>query len=168
MVRKKMEGDEDQRRAAARQAQRAGELPAGRQVTTGGSKQRTHVPGNSALGHEERIEPLHRGKQREEAAEIAAERAIPPPPPPAHDFRGRGRPGYDEEHARVFQALADAERRHDGEGVYATEVARSAGLPAARTRELLHDLVSVHRLATELQRTDTPDQGPRYETKPGR
>jgi hypothetical protein len=31
---------------------------------------------------------------------------------------------------------------------------------------LLHDLVTVHRLVTELEGTDTPDLGPRFEEKP--
>ncbi|MGK5531598.1 hypothetical protein ACSNOC_13505, partial [Streptomyces sp. URMC 129] len=43
MVRKKMEGDEDQRRTWAREAERVGERPSGRGTTTGASKQRTHV-----------------------------------------------------------------------------------------------------------------------------
>ena len=57
-------------------------------------------------------------------------------------------------------------RRHGGEGVYLEEVSRRASLPPERTRTLLHELVTDHRLVTELQRTDAPDQGPRFETKP--
>ncbi|WP_326597812.1 hypothetical protein [Streptomyces sp. NBC_01803] len=169
MVRKKVEGDENQRRAWAREAERVGELPSGRGTTTGASKQRTHVSHRSSLTHDEKTEPLERGKQRSEQREVAAAReADRPEPPVGRTFTGRGRPEYGPEHEKVFQALGDAERRHGGEAVYAQEIARTAGMPEERTRVLLHDLVSVHRLATELQRTDQPDLGPRYETKPGR
>ncbi|WP_059009747.1 hypothetical protein [Streptomyces specialis] len=169
MVRKKVEGDEDQRRAWAREAERVGELPSGRGTTTGASKQRTHVPHRSSLTHDEKTEPLGRGKQRQEQEEVAAERrADRPTPPVGRTFTGRGRPEYGADHEKVFQALGDAERRHGGEAVYVQEVARTAGLPDERTRVLLHDLVSTHRLVTELQGTDRPDLGPRYETRPGR
>lgn len=169
MVRKKVEGDEAQRRAWAREAERTGERPSAQRTTTGASKQRAHLPNRSSLTHEEKTESVHRGKQRRESREVAAARkADRPTPPRGRTFTGREHPEYDEEHARVFQALSDAEQRHDGEAVYAQEVARTAGLPDARTRVLLHDLVTVHRLATELQGTDKPDLGPRYETKPGR
>ncbi|RKN11521.1 hypothetical protein [Streptomyces radicis] len=162
MVRKKMEGNEEQRRRAARDAERSGERPSETGSTTGGSKQRTHVPDRSSLSHEERTAPLHQGKQRHPGP--GRERREPPP---ERTFGGRA-PDYGPEHERVFRALGDAQRRHAGRGVYVDEVARGAGLPRERTRVLLHDLVSVHRLATELQGTDRPDQGPRFETKPGR
>ncbi|MDT0270088.1 hypothetical protein RM844_27815 [Streptomyces sp. DSM 44915] len=167
MVRKKVEGDEVQRRAAARAAREAGESPSARNATTGGSKQRTHVPGRNSLDHEERIEPLDRGKQWFEAAERAAERAEPPPaPPPGRSFTGRTDPGYGREHQAVFQAVAKAEQRHGGNAVYAHEVARTAGIPHDRAKVLLHDLVTSQRLVTKLERTDDPDLGPRYETRP--
>ncbi|UED84977.1 hypothetical protein [Streptomyces profundus] len=166
MVRKKVEGNEEQRRAAARSAREAGESPSARNVTTGGSKQRTHVPDRNSWSHEERTEPLERGKQRVEAAEEEARRAEPPPaPPPGRDFTGRAHPGYDQEHQAVFQAVATAERRHGGNAVHAHEVARTAGLPHDRTKVLLHDLVTDQRLVTKLENTDTPDMGPRYETR---
>ncbi|WP_049568289.1 hypothetical protein [Streptomyces sp. SBT349] len=163
MVRKKMEGNEEQRRQAARDAERSGEWPSETGSTTGGSKQRTHVPDRSSLSHEEKVAPLHRGKQRHPAP--GRERREPPP---ERTFADRDRPDYGPEHERVFQALGDAQRRHSGRAVHVDEVARGAGLPREETRGLLHDLVSVHRLATELQGTDRPDQGPRFETKPGR
>ncbi|MFC4466298.1 hypothetical protein ACFPH6_17485 [Streptomyces xiangluensis] len=162
MVRKKVEGDEDQRRAAAHQAHKSEETPSARGQTTGGSKQRTHVPHSTSLSHEERAAPLHRGKRRQ--------RTEPPPGPagqtPESTPYPRGRPDYSEEHEQVFRALAEAEREHGGEGVHLEDVARVAGLPTEETRTLLHDLVSVHRLVTELQGSDAPDQGPRFETKP--
>jgi hypothetical protein len=55
----------------------------------------------------------------------------------------------------------------------AHEAHRSGGSPIARlgvaaweTAGLLHDLVTVHGLATELAGSDTPDMGPRFEIKP--
>ncbi|MFR9724499.1 hypothetical protein ACL02R_14215 [Streptomyces sp. MS19] len=153
-VGKKVEGNEEQRRMAAREAERSGERPSEWKATTGASKQR-----GSGIG---------RGKQREMAAEIAEDREAPPQPPPGRTFSGREHGEYGADHARVYGALGEAERRHGGEAVFATEVARTAGLPDERTRLALHDLVTVHRLVTELQGTDRPDMGPRYETKPGR
>jgi hypothetical protein len=164
MVRKKVEGDEDQRRAAAHEARKAGESPSERKVTTGASKQRTHVPDRSSLTHEERVAPVHQGKQRRQPED---RRAREPAAPPQRSFTGRGHPPYDEQHEQVFRALAQAEKDHGGEGVHLDEVARRAGLPKEETRVLLHDLVAAHRLVTELQQPpDGPDQGPRYETKP--
>ncbi|WP_129841242.1 hypothetical protein [Streptomyces sp. RFCAC02] len=153
---KKVEGNEEQRRMAAREAERAGERPSERKATTGASKQRG---GSEPFG----------GKQREMAAWRADEREAsePPLPPPGRTFTGRDEREYGADHARVFGALGEAERRHGGEAVYATEVARTAGLPDERTRVALHDLVTVHRLVTELQGVDRPDLGPRYETRAG-
>jgi hypothetical protein len=62
MVRKKTEGNEEQRRQAAREARRKGEAPSAAKATTGSSKQRTHV--DSGAEHEERVEKIHAGKQQ--------------------------------------------------------------------------------------------------------
>lgn len=165
MVRKKVEGDEDQRRAAANEAHREGHRPSELKSTTGASKQRTHVPDRNSLSHEERMAPLDRGKQREQAIDRLEARSEPAPQPaPGHDFSGRGRPDYTEEHERVFRALGEREVHHGGEGVFLNEVADAAGIPVNEARTVLRDLVSVHGLVTELQRVDDPDQGPRYET----
>ncbi|TDC72934.1 hypothetical protein [Streptomyces hainanensis] len=159
---KKMEGNEVQRRRAAREARLAGDLPSARKATTGASKQRG-TPHADA-------EPLvtHRGKQRELAEERDERRRTPrvplPPPGPGRSFRGRGHPAYGPEHARVFTALEVAESRHGGEGAYAPEIARTAGLPVDRTRGILHDLAATHHLVTELQGVDRPDLGTRYES----
>lgn len=61
MVRKKVEGNEDQRRAAARQARREGEAPSAQKETTGASKQRTHRPRHES--HEDKVAAIHQGKQ---------------------------------------------------------------------------------------------------------
>jgi hypothetical protein len=163
MVRKKMEGDEEQRRRAALEAERAGEQPSARGRTTGASKQRTHLPHRSSLTHEERTAARHRGKQRDKEP---GARSGPPPEPSRPRYPGRGRPDYTPTHEQVFRALTEAQSRHGGEGVHCEEVARTAHLPTDRTRTLLHDLATAHGLASELQRSDTPDLGPRYEVKP--
>ncbi|RKN39535.1 hypothetical protein [Streptomyces hoynatensis] len=167
MVRKKVEGNEEQRRAAAREAEQAGELPSARRTTTGASKQRAHV----TRGSQGPEPPPYPGKQREQAVEATAERAEQPempPPGPGRMYQDRGPTAYGPEHARVFEAIGVAERRHGGEAVFASEIARTAELPVDRTIPILHDLVSEHRLVTELRGADTPDQGPRYEIRPGR
>ncbi|MCF6522639.1 hypothetical protein [Streptomyces sp. JJ36] len=170
MTRKKIEGDEDQKRAAAHEAARAGETASERKATTGASRQRTHVPDTSSLSHQEKTAHLHEGKKQgphrqETSGGSRAGAAGGGTEEPT--YRGRGRPGYTEQHERVFRVLTDAERSHGGEGVHLQELARDAGLPQDETRTLLHDLTTEHGLVTELQGTDSPDMGPRYETRPG-
>ncbi|MFB9880739.1 hypothetical protein ACFFMN_22555 [Planobispora siamensis] len=63
MVAKKMEGNEDQRRQAAREARRAGKTPSEVNATKGGSKQRHSRPKSEPHHHEERLSSVHRGKQ---------------------------------------------------------------------------------------------------------
>ncbi|GCD35008.1 hypothetical protein OEIGOIKO_02749 [Streptomyces chrestomyceticus JCM 4735] len=159
MVRKKVEGDEDQRRAAAREARAAGEAPSARQVTTGASKQRTHEPEKAA--HEERIAARHRGKQGEphEPAPPPPERAAPLP------SYGDGR-GYTSAHEETLRALTEAQAEHGGDGVYLQDIARRSGREPEETRVLVHDLVAKFRVASELQGVEDPDLGQRYEVKP--
>jgi hypothetical protein len=59
-MRKQMEGDNEQRRAAAREARERGESPSEAGATTGASKQRRHL-GNEA-SHEEKMDGPGRGK----------------------------------------------------------------------------------------------------------
>ena len=165
MVRKKVEGNEEQRRAAARRARREGETPSARKETTGASKQRSHLPRHES--HETKVAAVHQGKQEWQAPrEAGADLRDPAAREPERSFAGRESAGYTAAHERVFSALTDAQRAHGGEGVYLDEVARASGLDRERTRVLLHDLTAVHRLVTELQRTDAPDMGPRFEVKP--
>ncbi|MFC9289472.1 hypothetical protein [Streptomyces sp. NPDC057052] len=84
--------------------------------------------------------------------------------PQSRSFEGRG--PYSEEHERVFQVLSRLQREHQGEAVHLEEVAGASRLPPEETAELLHDLVTVHGLATELAGSDTPDLGPRFELRP--
>ncbi len=170
MVRKKVEGDETQRRAAAHQAEKAGETPSARGETTGASKQRTHMTHRSSLTHEQKVAPIHRGKQdrREESIRAQAE-GRSASRRRERDFAGRGdaepTSEYTEAHAAVFRALTIAESEHGGEAVHLDDIARTAGLSREETGTLLHELMTVHRLVTELQRSDVPDLGPRFETK---
>lgn len=159
MVRKKTEGNEEQRRAAARQAREAGVAPSALKETTGASKQRSHLPRHSE--HEEKQAAVHQGKQDWQGQEAAA---VPPPEPPLA-FEPHDR-DYTEEHEKVFNALAAAQEAHQGEGVYLEEVAGASGMPQDRVRELLHELSTDFRLVTQLRDTDTPDLGSRYEVKP--
>ncbi|MDX3570722.1 hypothetical protein [Streptomyces sp. ID05-47C] len=109
---------------------------------------------------------VHRGKQgagRREATtpsrprESAAE---------GRSFAGRASGPYSEVHERVFEALSRTQEEHRGEAVHLEEVARASDLPPDETSELLHDLVTVHGLATELAGSDSPDMGARFEVKP--
>jgi hypothetical protein len=161
---KKMEGDEDQKRAAARDAEEAGHRPSEWSETTGASKQRTHLTGRSTITHGERLETRDQGKQGWRSSDTGSR----PAEQTERDFTGRGAPEYGEEHEKVFRALAAEESRHPGEPVRLQDVSRAADLPEERTRVLLHDLVAVHKLATEVQEGAAPDLGPRYETKPRR
>ncbi|MFD1830216.1 MULTISPECIES: hypothetical protein [Streptomyces] len=164
MAGRKMEGDEDQKRAAAREAERVGRAPSERSATTGASKQRTHLTGRSSITHEEKLDTRHQGKQGQRADGGTGPRA---PEETGRTFTGRGAPPYGEQHEKVFRALAAEEGRHPGEPVHLQDVSRAAGLPQEETRVLLHDLVAVHRLATEVQ-DDGSGLGPRYESKPRR
>ncbi|MGV9990164.1 hypothetical protein [Streptomyces sp. NPDC003374] len=167
MVGKKMEGNEEQRRAAAREAAADGENPSARNETTGASKQRTHLRHGGSVTHEDRIAAKHRGKQQWPPGDPAEERIKDPAAVgPERTFVERERQEYTPEHERVFQALSAAQAEHDGDAVLLDEIARRADLPPDETRALLHDLTRVHRLVTELAGVDTPDMGPRWEAKP--
>ncbi|WP_262505176.1 hypothetical protein [Streptomyces sp. TRM68367] len=137
MVRRKMEGDEQQRAAAAREAHRAGEAPSARSVTTGASKQRAH---RGCAPHEERIAARHRGKQQWRPGDPAQRegrgRTAPDTEP---TFAGRQPPDYTDRHEQVFRSLSGAQERHGGEAVHLDEIARASGLPPDETRTLLHD-----------------------------
>ena len=60
---KQMEGDQTQRRAAARRAHQEHEAPSADQVTTGASKQRRHLPASAE--HDQKVAARHEGKQGE-------------------------------------------------------------------------------------------------------
>ena len=166
MVGKKVEGNEEQRRAAARQARLQGETPSALKETTGASKQRSHLGRHEP--HEKKMAAVHQGKQEWQAsreAEADVRDTVAPgsgQPSPAPGSRE-----YTAAHERVFTAIVAAQQAHDGEGVYLDEVARASGLDPKRTRALLHDLVTIHRLVTEMQGGDVPDLGPRFAARPG-
>ena len=58
---KKMEGNEDQRRKAARRARQRGREPSAEGMTQGASKQRQHLRDKEE--HREKIEAIREGKQ---------------------------------------------------------------------------------------------------------
>lgn len=158
MAGKKNEGNEQQRRAAAREARAEGTSPSARKETTGASKQREHLPRQA--DHDEKIAAVHRGKQWWSPDVEGRETGLERPSGPASEE-------YTRAHEQVLTALADQQEARGGEGAYLDDIARGSGLPRQRTREVLHDLTASHRLVTEVQGTsDDPDLGPRYEIKP--
>jgi hypothetical protein len=166
MAGKEVEGNEEQRRAAAREARREGSTPSAEKVTTGASKQPSHL--SRHVPHEEKVARRHEGKQQWAAAWEAAARQRPhgDAEPQVSPYAGRGRPGYTEAHEQVFAALTAAQAANGGDAVYLDEVARGSGLPPDQTRTLLHDLAEVDRLVTILPGTGTPDPRERFEEKP--
>jgi hypothetical protein len=167
MAGKKMEGNEEQRRAAAREAAAAGESPSARNETTGASKQRTHLRHGGSVTHDDRIAAQHRGKQQWRPGDLAEKRIKDPAAADAERTFVEGeRQEYTQEHERVLQAVSAAQTAHDGDAAFLDDIARRADIPPNETRALLHDLTQVHRLVTELAEVDTPDMGPRWETKP--
>lgn len=62
-----MEGNAEQRRAAAREAKREGKRPSEVGATLGASKQRKKAPGNAS--HQERLELKHEGKANPPSAD---------------------------------------------------------------------------------------------------
>jgi hypothetical protein len=160
MVRKKTEGNEEQRRAAARQARTAGASPSALKETTGASKQRTHLSRQNT--HEEKTATAREGKQQWLAREPGAAGGVDLGLNRTFDGESAD---FTADHERVFHALTEAQAANGGEGVYLDEIARASGLPLGRARSLLHDLSAVHRLVTELGEIDTPDLGPRFEEK---
>jgi len=163
MVGKKVEGNEDQRRAAARQARQEGTTPSAQKETTGASKQRSHLPRHEP--HEHKAAAVHQGKQEWQAAREADAEVRGPAEPP-RTFADVETSEYTADHERVFAALTDAQQASGGEAVYLDDVADRSGLDRERTRTLLHDLTDAHRLVTQLHHTDNPDMGPRFEVKP--
>lgn len=165
---KKIEGNEEQRRAAARRARRHGTEPSARKETTGASKQPGHVSRHEA--HDAKVAAIHQGKQQWQA--IQAQLESPARGAAGEDAAGEdrtfgpGNPQYTSEHEKVFTAVVTAQEEHGGEGVHLEEIARRSDLPRARVRELLHDLATAQRLVAEREGEDSPDLGPRFEEKP--
>jgi hypothetical protein len=84
---KQMEGDNKQRRAAARRAREAGSSASEHGVTTGGSKQPTQAKGN--MDHEEKLALTQRGEAKQAGEDVPkplrgkgrqAEPKVPPGP----------------------------------------------------------------------------------------
>jgi hypothetical protein len=145
-VSKSVAGDADARRNAAREAHRAGVSRSEAGVTTGASKQIKH------LTHQD---GRHPDQDSEREHDSSGQRS----------FTDRDVTEYGPEHERVFSALTQAEAANGGDGVYLEQVAGEAQLPAEETRLLLHDLVSVHKLVTELDAADD-DLGPASRRRP--
>lgn len=67
-MRKQMEGDSKQRRKNARKAREADAAPSDHGLTTGASKQRTHVAGNQ--GAPERLTTIQRGEAKQAGDDV--------------------------------------------------------------------------------------------------
>lgn len=104
-----MEGNEEQRRAAAREAAVAGESPSARNETTGASKQRMHLRHGGSVTHDDRIAAQHGGKQQWRPGDLAEERIKDPAAGAERTFVERERQEYTQEHERVFQAVSAAQ-----------------------------------------------------------
>ena len=72
---RRMEGSEEQKRAAAREAREQGKLPSEERATTGASKQRQEAPDNAS--HQEKMDLKHEGKRGGSKASARNERARP-------------------------------------------------------------------------------------------
>jgi hypothetical protein len=70
-----MEGDANQKRAAARDAKAAGKTPSEMKATTGASKQRKEASGDAT--HQEKMDLKHEGKKGGSKASARNERARP-------------------------------------------------------------------------------------------
>ena len=74
---RRMEGSEEQKQAAAREAREQGKRPSEVRATTGASKQRKEAPGNAS--HQEKMDLKHEGKKGGSKASARNERARPGP-----------------------------------------------------------------------------------------
>lgn len=72
-----MEGSEEQKQAAAREAREQGKLPSEVKATTGASKQRKEAAANAS--HQEKMDLKHEGKAGGAKATTRDERARPGP-----------------------------------------------------------------------------------------
>lgn len=85
---KQMEGDNRQRRKAAREAREAGDRPSEHGATTGASKQRAHAAGDG--DHDERLAATQRGEAKQAGDDVPAplrgkgRRTAPKVPPGPH------------------------------------------------------------------------------------
>jgi hypothetical protein len=66
---KQMEGDNRQRRQNARAAREAGSSASEHGMTTGGSKQRTHLA-SGVTDHEQRLATIQRGEAKQAGADV--------------------------------------------------------------------------------------------------
>jgi hypothetical protein len=72
---RRMEGSEEQKQAAAREAREQGKLPSEVRATTGATKQRQDAPDNAS--HQEKMDLKHEGKRGGSKASERDEHARP-------------------------------------------------------------------------------------------
>lgn len=66
-MKKQMEGDNKQRRKAAREAREAGDTPSEHGMTTGASKQRSHKTGDD---HIDKLQETQKGEAKQAGADV--------------------------------------------------------------------------------------------------
>lgn len=167
MVRKKIEGDEQERRGRARRARAAGREPGGTQATTGSSKQRHHV--SASARHDEKLDAVHRGKRQlgerprplqHTEHDTGAGEPVGSPAVPAPEVRHtEAGVALDAEQTRVYQAVADL-LVHD-EDTFLPRVAAAADRSQDRTRRILAALTRANVVRAVPDGAD--DLGTRYE-----
>lgn len=159
-MKKQMEGDNDQRRAAAADARDEGRSASEDGATTGASKQRRKL--GSDAEHEERLRGSAQGKQQPgqfspepKPGSTPSRRGADEPPLtqtdgfPPRRVSDHARAGdLDERDERVLQTLARLEDEESAPTV--TEIAHEADLDADEAMTVMQRLINDHDLVQEL------------------
>lgn len=159
-MKKQMEGDNDQRRAAAADARDEGRSASEDGATTGASKQRRKL--GSDANHEERLRGSARGKQQPrqfspdpKPGSTPSRRGADEPPlaqtdgfPPRRESEHARAGELNERDERVLRSLADLEDEDSAPTV--TEIAREAGLEADEAMTVMQRLINDHDVVQEL------------------
>lgn len=171
-MKKQMEGDNEQRRAKAKEARDEGRLPSEDGVTTGASNQRRTLPNRA--DYEERLTGSGWGKQQPDR--VARQ---PRPGSRSPEAAATGAPGDTEgfpprsevqdvepgaltpEDEQVFEAIARLEGERDAPTL--GDIADAAGLPVDEAEPAVQRLIDRHDVVRELPATD--EVGRRYAVK---
>ena len=172
-MKKQMEGDNEQRRAKAKEARDEGRLPSEDGVTTGASNQRRTLPNRA--DYEERLAGSGWGKQQPdrvarqprpgsrspETAATGAPGDTDGFPPRTGEITGVEAGELTSEDEKVFEAIARLEGERDAPTM--ADIAESAGLPIDETEPALQRLIGRHDVVREVPADD--GLGNRYAVK---
>lgn len=172
-MKKQMEGNEEQRRAAAADARDDGQAPSEAGVTTGASKQRQKL--SQKADHEDRLRNPGRGKQQPDqfAADPrpgstpsrrgADDAVVGPtdgfPPRDGGDHADAG--DLDDRDERVFRSLVALEDEDSAPTL--SDIAREADIDVDDATTVMQRLINDHDLVQELGAD--PEAGHRYRVK---